>query len=84
MSDFIQYTHHRKLVWVAKDLKGTHREVCLCYDCTKFNPGIPENNCPIANLLYAVALAHNLVTPVFECPEFKEGPHYQFKTPIGA
>ncbi len=69
---FEKYPHHGRNVWVNPKLKGKHREHCLCFSCIKFNPGAPENNCPIANLNYAVCLAHNLVTPVYECPEFIE------------
>ena len=70
MPEFIQYEHHGKKVWVNKDLVGKHRGHCLCFFCAKFRPGVPEVNCPIANLNYAVCLAHNMVLPVYECPEF--------------
>jgi len=69
---FESYVHHGKPVYVNKKLKGKHKEHCLCFSCDKFNPGMPEENCPIANLNYAVCLAHNLVLPVWECPEFQE------------
>jgi hypothetical protein len=69
----IGYEHHGVNVSVREDLKGKHREHCLCYRCRKFNPGKPETNCPIANLLYAVCLAQNVVTPVWECSQFAEG-----------
>jgi len=68
----ITYTHHGTMVSVRSDLQGKHREYCLCFSCEKFNPGKPETNCPIANLLYAVCLAHGVVTPVWECPQFVE------------
>ena len=74
MSKFIQYKHHDTLVWVNEELKGKHREHCLCFSCIKFNPGIPEENCSIANLNYAVCLNNNMVLPVYECPEFIEKP----------
>lgn len=73
---FISYNHYGSLNFVREDLKGSHREVCLCYDCTKFKPGTPEDNCPIANLIYAVCIAMNVVTPVFECPAFVQGERY--------
>lgn len=69
---FEQYIHHGKMVWVIKEVKGKNRQHCLCFSCSKFNPGEPEKNCPIANLNYAVCLAHNLTLPVYECPEFDE------------
>jgi hypothetical protein len=68
---FIQYIHHDALVWVRKDLVGTHRENCLCYSCARFKPGTKEN-CPIAQELYKLCVKHNLTTPVYECPTFEE------------
>jgi hypothetical protein len=67
-----RYDHHGKLVWVRKDLKGKHREHCLCFSCSKLNIEDREKNCPIANALFALCVQFNLTTPVFECPEFKE------------
>lgn len=73
MSDkFTQYNHHGTDVWVMTEMKGKHRDICLCFSCEKFKPGVPELNCPIANLNYAVCLAHDLVLPVVECPKFVE------------
>ena len=69
---FETYEHHGVTVWVDSELKGKHRAHCLCHSCWKFNPGAPETNCPIANLNYAICLAHGLVTPVYECPHFVE------------
>jgi hypothetical protein len=68
----IQYEHHGRTVWVDEDRIGLHRQVCLCLKCANFKPGLPEENCPIANLVFAACLAHGLVTPVLECPEFSE------------
>ncbi len=81
---FVAYEHHGTKVWVQEDLKGKHREICLCYSCKVFNPGVPEDNCPIANLVYAVCIAQGLVIPVFECPEFVEGKPYPFKYPTNS
>lgn len=67
-----EYEHHGETVWVRKDLKGKHKEHCLCFSCDKFSPGTPEGNCPIANLNYAVCIAHNVTLPVWECPKFEE------------
>ena len=73
MSDKIEkYEHHGVVVSVMKSVKGKHREHCLCFSCENFHPGAPETNCPIANLNYAVCLAHNVVLPVYECPLFVE------------
>jgi hypothetical protein len=68
-----QYEHHGTLVWVREDLQGQHRAHCLCWACAKLRPGQAEN-CPIAQGLYEFDVAHNLVTPVFECPAFEEKP----------
>jgi hypothetical protein len=72
MSEFEQYEHHGILVWVRKDLRGKHRDNCLCFSCAKFNPGTPEGNCPKANLNYAVCIAEGMTLPVYECPAFEE------------
>lgn len=68
---FEQYEHHGKIVTVIKEYKGRHRELCLCYSCALFKPGSPDN-CPIANLNYAVCVAHGVTLPVLECPKFIE------------
>ena len=66
----IQYDHHGVKVSVREDLKGTHREVCLCHRCANFKPGTSAN-CPIAQTLYQLCARESLVTPVFECPKFE-------------
>jgi hypothetical protein len=63
---FIKYKHHGHEVSVREDLKGLHREHCLCYRCERFG------HCPIANEVYAVCLKHHVALPVWECPEFEE------------
>ena len=67
---YVRYDHHNLLVSVREDLKGRHREFCLCYDCKKFNPGDIELNCPVAQALYSFDRMEGLVTPVWECPTF--------------
>lgn len=67
---YIRYNHHGEWVWVRKDLQGKHREHCLCYSCEKFLPHDKEKNCPIANVLYSLNVAFDLVTPVWECKNF--------------
>lgn len=64
------YTHHGVNVIVRVDLKGKHREYCLCYACQLFTPEDRERNCKIASLLYAVDVALGVTTPVWECPKF--------------
>lgn len=63
------YTHHDKIVAVQTELKGKHREHCLCYGCDKFKP-LREDHCPIADAVFANCVKFNVVTPVWECPDF--------------
>lgn len=70
MKNYEKYDHHGKDVMVRSDLKGKHREHCLCWDCTRFFPDVPEKNCKIARILYALCCIHGLCTPVWECPLF--------------
>lgn len=72
MGDIIRYEHHGAEVCVDEDLKGKHRSHCLCFRCAKFCPENREKSCPRANLLYAYCVAFDMVTPVYECPEFEE------------
>ncbi len=69
--DYKKYKHHGKQVFVREDLKGRHREHCLCFRCKRFNQFEPLENCHIANLVYATCVKYNLVLPVWECPDFK-------------
>jgi hypothetical protein len=65
-----RYEHHGGEVWVRADLKGRHREHCLCYrGCPKFKPGEAEN-CEIADAVYQNCVTFNVVTPVWECPVY--------------
>ena len=75
MIKFIEYEHHGKMVSVREDLKGKHREHCLCYKCKWFKPKDIEKNCPIANKLYEFNCQYGVTTPVWECKTFvvKEG-----------
>jgi len=68
----IRYEHHGKTVSVREDLKGRHRDYCLCYHCAWFQPQDPTLNCRIANLLFSICQGHNIVTPVWECAKFME------------
>jgi hypothetical protein len=76
MENFVKYQHHERDAWVRDDLKGKHREHCLCYSCEKFKPGDDDwkNNCPIANLIYSVCIAQRVLLPVWECEKFVEKP----------
>jgi len=67
---YVRYRHHNAMNWVREDLKGQHRDYCLCYDCKNFRPKC-QNNCPVAQTLYTICVDHNMVTPVWECPGFE-------------
>lgn len=67
------YNHYDRWVAVDTELKGKHVDYCLCYRCTKFLPTAHrEDNCRIANVLFAVCCAFNTVTAMWECSEFEE------------
>jgi hypothetical protein len=70
MGTYTCYTHHNLPVWVREDLQGKHRQFCLCYDCAMYKPDT-EENCPIAQSLFMTDVEFSIVTPVWECPEFK-------------
>ena len=74
-SQFVQYDHHGARVWVRDALKNQHRSHCLCYSCAKFKPGQPDN-CPLAQGLYDLCVKNDMVTPVWECPQFVEDVSY--------
>ena len=72
----MRFNHHGAEVFSYKEQVGTHRACCLCWNCEKFKPGPPTENCKIANLLFAVDLQCQITTPVFYCKEYegkKEG-----------
>jgi len=69
---YIRYEHHGNLVWVCAELKGRHREHCLCWDSGHFTPDNREGNCPRANELYEFDVRQGMVTPVWECPLFSK------------
>ena len=69
---FEQYIHHESRNWVRSDLKGKHRDHCLCYDCVNFHPGDPDANCSTAQDIYENCVERDLVTPVWECPGFRQ------------
>ena len=71
MSEFERYEHHDEQVWVRSNLRGRHREHCLCYSCAQFFPG-EAKNCVKAQRLYELCVAEHMVTPVWECRAFIE------------
>jgi hypothetical protein len=73
MSEIVKYTHHGREVSVQSHLIGRHAEHCLCWqNCAKFKPDDPDNNCPTANFLFAFCKLQDMVTPVWECPNYEE------------
>ena len=74
MNKYVKYNHHGAEVMVREDLKGKHRDHCLCFACKKANlfDADKSNKCKIADAIYQNCVKFNLVTPVFECPEFEE------------
>jgi len=68
-----RYIHHGRPVWVRSDLKGKHREHCLCFaGCKLFHPG-SDDNCEIAQALFTNCVNLGVVTPVWECPDYEAG-----------
>jgi hypothetical protein len=70
----VEYEHHGTMVKVQDELKGKHREYCLCFsqNCKRLKIGQPDN-CPIAQALYKNCVEFNVVTPVWECPYVEPG-----------
>ena len=65
------YKHHGiKSVAVRSDLKGKHRDYCLCHFCALFKPN-QSDNCQIAEQVYALCVDEDLVLPVWECPAYE-------------
>jgi len=73
MEEYTIYEHHGVWVAVHNDLKGMHKEHCLCYSCALFHPG-EQNNCPIAEATYEHNCKYGITTPVWECPDFRRLP----------
>lgn len=79
----VHYVHHGTEVAVRSNLKGKHREHCLCFTCDKFKDNvklksendevsIPRAVCMKATELYQFAKKYNVVTPVWECTDYAE------------
>lgn len=69
MGKVITYNHYGTLVSVDEELKGKHREHCLCFRCSEFSPNTPEN-CDLAEQNYRACKINGMVMPVWECPGF--------------
>ena len=64
------YSHHGRTVAVKEELKGRHREHCLCFSgCKFFKPGQPDH-CEIAQATYENCVKFGTTTPMWECPKF--------------
>jgi len=72
MSKIIWYEHHGALVAVDEELKGKHREHCLCYRCDLFKPN-QVDNCDLAEQNFRACKINNMTMPVYECRIFKGG-----------
>jgi len=75
MSSYERYVHHGNEVWVRSDLKGKHRDYCLCYHCKLAM-------CPVAKELYAFCIANGTVNPVWECSDFVPNPGVRTRAPL--
>ena len=67
----VEYEHHGRIVKVRKDLKGLHRENCLCFSCDKLKINCLDN-CEIAQATYENCAKFGIVTPMWEFPKFVE------------
>jgi hypothetical protein len=65
-----RYVHHGVEVSVVDAVKGQHRDHCLCFSCAHFKPGRVVN-CPIAQAVFDNCVKFDLVTPVYECPQYE-------------
>jgi hypothetical protein len=68
---FVKYSHHGIDVWVNDELKGKHRDHCLCFSCELFHPN-ESNNCRIAQATFVNCVEFGTVTPMYECSNFKQ------------
>ncbi len=66
----VTYEHHGQKVYVWENLKGEHRDVCLCYSCDVWKPE-DEKKCEIAQANYDNCVKFGTVQPVLECPAFR-------------
>ena len=73
-----KYEHHGAIVYVDSKLKGKHRKHCLCHKCLRFTPDTRETNCETASRLFYICVQKNIVTPVWECPDFVEKNAYPY------
>ncbi len=66
---FEMYEHHGEDMIVRSDLKGKHRDHCLCYTCERFKPDT-LNNCHKSEEIFQTCVALGVVLPVWECGDY--------------
>ena len=64
--EFVKYEHHGAEVSVRENLKGLHRDHCLCHSCSELD------KCITAKELFKLNKRFGITTPVWECPNFNE------------
>lgn len=72
MATYEQYEHHGKMMWVNSELKGKHRDHCLCFSCEKFHMVNPDKKCKIADRIFQSCVDCYVVTTIWECSAFVE------------
>lgn len=71
MDPIITFKHHGVMVKAFMDIAHLHTEHCMCFrGCAKFHPGEPTN-CKKAQRLYELCVEEDIVTPVYECPDYE-------------
>ena len=58
--EFVKYEHHGTEVSVRENLKGLHRDHCLCHSCSKFIDS--SDKCKIAEATYKNCVEFGITT----------------------
>ena len=61
-----------KYVWIIGSLKDKYKRVSLCEYCSKHKAYFDEKKCQTSILLDSLSKMKLIITPVWECPDFKE------------
>jgi len=69
----IKYEHFGNEVSVMEDMKGKHKDFCLCYKCSKLKPD-EADNCKLAQLVYDLCRLSGSTLVMWECKEFERLP----------
>lgn len=72
----IQYNHkfsdmNSSYNSVFEELKGKHRDHCLCHQNCKFFKPDHHQNCEIAQSSFDICFKYGIVTPMWECPKYE-------------